>query len=47
MTRERLNYLMILDVHRDNLEQIDLNVIGEKFIAGNKTRLKVFGHFCS
>jgi len=38
---------MILHVHRDSLEQIDLNVIGEKIIAGNETRLKVFGHFCS
>ena len=45
MSQERLNNLMILYVHRDSLEQVDLNVIGEKFIAGNECRLKVFGHF--
>ena len=46
MSQERLNNLMILFVHRDSLEQIDLNIIGEKFIAGIEARLKVFGHFC-
>ena len=45
MLQQRFNDLMVLFVHRDSLDQLDLNDIGNKFVAGNETRLRIFGHF--
>ena len=45
MTQERLNNLMLLHVHQESLDKLDLPVIAEEFVRGSKHRLSLFGHF--
>ena len=46
MSQQRLNDLMILYVHRDSLDELDMDMIGEDFVAASsETRVTVFGHF--
>ena len=43
MTQERMNNLMILNVHKELTEEIDLFDIAKEFISGNESRENVFG----
>ena len=45
MTQERLNNLMLLHVHQERLDKLDLLNIAERFVRGSKHRLSLFGHF--
>ena len=46
MSQQRLNDLMILYVHRDSLDELDMDMIGENFVAASsEPRATVFGHF--
>jgi len=45
MTQERLNNLMLLHVHQDLLDKIDLLEVAEDFVSDSKHRLSLFGHF--
>ena len=45
MTQLRLNNLMVLYVHRERLEQLNLEDIGNEFIDVNEHRQAIFGHF--
>ena len=46
MSQQRLNDLMILYVHRDSLDELDMDMIGEDFVAASsEARVTVFGHF--
>ena len=46
MSQQRLNDLMILYVHRDSLDELDMDMIGEDFVAASsEPRATVFGHF--
>ena len=44
MTQERINSLMILNVHKELTDEIDLTDIAKEIISGNESREKVFGH---
>ena len=44
MTQERINNLMILNVHKELTDEIDLTDIAKEIISGNESREKVFGH---
>ena len=44
MTKERINNLMILNVHKELTDEIDLTDITKEIISGNESREKVFGH---
>ena len=41
----RLNNLMILNIYKEQLDNLDLRVVANDFVAGNEHRLSVFGTF--
>ena len=41
MTQQRLNHLMILSVHKEKTDLLDINQLGNAFVH----RLQQFGHF--
>ena len=45
MKQTRLNHLMILHVHKDITDSLNLNDIGNEFVGCSEHRLSVFGHF--
>ena len=42
MTQKLLNNMMLLHVHKDKTDKIDLNVIAEQFINVNEQRRNFF-----
>ena len=44
MTPKRLNHLLLLHVHKDTTEQIDLQEIVAEFIGRNERRQHCFGN---
>lgn len=45
MTQARLNHLMILNVYKELLDELDLKVIANLFVQGSEHRLTIFGTF--
>ncbi len=45
MTQERLNYLMMLHIHKDMTDCIDLASVANDFVCNNEHRLNIFGNF--
>ena len=45
MKQERLNSLMILHVHKDFIDALDLSLVANEFVEGNETRKQRFGKF--
>ena len=45
MTQERLNNLMVLHVHKEHLDGLELERVAHEFVSGREGRLKVFGSF--
>ena len=45
MKQTRLNHLMILRVHKDITDSLNLNEIGNEFVRCSEHRLSIFGHF--
>ena len=45
MTQERLNHLMLLHVHKDIMDKLDLKSIASEFIGDSQHRIKLFGSF--
>ena len=45
MMQERLNHLLVLHMHKERTDGVDLKDIGEKFVAGSEQRLRNFGKF--
>ena len=45
MSQERLNSLMILHVHKDQTDALDLHSVGNEFLSRSERRLHVFGKF--
>lgn len=45
MMQDRLNHLLVLHVHKDKTDALDLRDIGNNFVAGSEYRLKNFGKF--
>ena len=45
MKQTRLNHLIILHVHNDITDSLNLNDIGNEFVRCSEHRLSVFGHF--
>lgn len=45
MTQKRLNHLMLLHVHKDEVDCLDPHSIGRSFVAGSEHRASVFGKF--
>lgn len=45
MTQQRLNHVMVLSIHKEMLDELDLHDLANQFITGNETRLRMFGKF--
>lgn len=45
MTQERLNHLLILHIHRDATDALDLCAIGNDFVSARDSRKSIFGCF--
>ena len=43
MGQQRLNNLMVLHVHKDMTDAIDLQKIANEFVGDSEHRLKIFG----
>ena len=45
MTQNRLNHCMLLHVHKDKTQKLDLRQLAEEFVKVNDTRIGFFGVF--
>ena len=45
MVQEWLNHLLVLHIHKDKTDALDLAEIGDRFVAGSEHCLKTFGKF--
>ena len=45
MKQERLNSLIVLHVHKDLIDALDLSQVANEFVEGNDTRKQRFGKF--
>ncbi len=45
MGQERLNHLMVLHVHKELTDDLDLISIANEFVGDSEHRLKLFGTF--
>ena len=46
MKQSRLNHLMVLHVHRELTDNLDLIACSNDFVVNNEHRFRVFGKFC-
>ena len=47
MNQDRLTHLMVLHIHKELTDKLDLITIANDFVAGDTHRLTVFGTFTS
>lgn len=45
MGQARLNHLMVLNIFKERLDDLDLNAIANESVWGSEHRLRVFGNF--
>ena len=45
MSLERLNNLMILHIHKEKTENLDLKQVCQEFVSGREGRLRTFDNF--
>lgn len=45
MRQSRLNYLLLLNINREKVDQLDSDAIGDEFVRGSEHRLHQFGKF--
>ena len=45
MTQQRLNNLMVLHVHKDITDSMNLKNIANEFVGNSEHRLRIFGYF--
>ena len=45
MEQPRLNHVMLWHMHKEILDPLDLDIIGNKFVSGSEHRLRIFGNF--
>ena len=45
MTQERLNSLMVLHVHKELTDELDLKYVANKFVSPHESRLSLYGRF--
>ena len=44
MSQERLNNLMVLHIHQEATDRLNLKDIGNQFVSGKEHRLRIFGN---
>ena len=45
MSQGRLNHIMVLSVHKDLTDKLNLVDVANDFVSASENRLRVFGHF--
>ena len=45
MSQERLNHLMVLHIHKDHVDKLELEKVAEEFVTGPEGRQRLFGSF--
>ena len=45
MTQERLNNLMVLHVHKEHCDRLELERVANEFVSGRECRMRTFGSF--
>ena len=45
MSQDRLNHLLVLHVHKELTDSLDLITVANDFAADSEHRLSIFGHF--
>ena len=45
MTQQRLNNLMVLHIHKDLVDSLELERVAKDFVSGREGRQRVFGTF--
>ena len=45
MGQTRLNYVMVFNIYKEQLDKLDMSAIANEFISGSEHRLKFFGKF--
>ena len=45
MGQERLNHLMLINIYKTEVEQLDLRQVANEFVASNDHRVRIFGMF--
>ena len=45
MSQQRLNNLMMLHIHKDETDSLNLAVVGNEFVSPREPRLRMFGKF--
>lgn len=46
MTQGRLNHCMLLSIHKEKTENVNLVAVANEFCSGNEERVRTFGRFC-
>ena len=47
MNQTRLNWCMILHIHNDDTDKLNIIDVANEFASRNSTRLNTFEHFCT
>ena len=47
MCQSRLNHVMLLSINREKVDQLDIDVIADRFVQGSEHRLRQFGKFAT
>ena len=45
MHQSRLNHLMLLQINKEKIDNLNINVVANEFVKGSEHRLQVFGKF--
>ena len=45
MTQQRLNHLMVLHIHKERTDKIDIVSVANEFVAQREHRSRIFGKF--
>lgn len=45
MGQARLNHLMLLNIHKEQLDDLDLKIVANEFVRESDHRQRIFGTF--
>lgn len=45
MGQNRLNHVMVLNIYKEQVDELDLTAIANEFVSGSEHRLRFFGKF--
>ena len=45
MRQSRLNHIMLLNINKQKIDDLDINTVADEFVRGSEHRLRFFGKF--